>query len=55
MSTATQMRTATELHVEFHSTAVVVPCKEMQLEKKYKLGFARNVSDETHTKQTEAS
>jgi len=49
------MRTATELPVEFHSTAIVVPCKEMQLESQYKLGFARNVSDETHTKQTEAS
>jgi hypothetical protein len=49
------MRKATELPIEFHSTAVVVPGNEMQLEKKYKLGFARHVSDETHTKQTEAS
>jgi hypothetical protein len=39
------MRTATELPIEFHSTAVVVPCKEMQRENKYKLGFSRNVSE----------
>ena len=50
MTTATQMRTATELPIAFHSTADVVPYKEMQLEKKYKLGVARNVSDGTHTK-----
>lgn len=55
MSTATQMRTATELPIEFQSTAVVVPCKEMQLEKKYELGLASNVNDETHTEQIEAS
>jgi len=49
------MRTATELPIEFQSTAIVGPCKEMQLEKKYELGLARSVNDETHTEQIEAS
>jgi hypothetical protein len=33
----------------------VVPCKEMELEKKYELSLARNVNDETHTEQIKAS